>query len=66
MNVTLTACFFCWIDYVLSEFMNSEKEMSKIIYDGWKNGITEPNPLDDLSGMDVARKILILFRLVHG
>ena len=23
-------------------------------------GITEPNPMDDLSGMDVARKLLIL------
>jgi aspartokinase/homoserine dehydrogenase 1 len=27
-----------------------------------KNGFTEPDPRDDLSGMDVARKLLIMAR----
>lgn len=33
-----------------------------ILSDAIKNGYTEPNPWDDLNGLDVARKILILAR----
>ena len=32
------------------------------MHDAWKLGYTEPDPRDDLSGMDVARKALILAR----
>jgi len=54
------------LNYVLSKFMESEdpnQKMTDIVHQAWENGITEPNPIDDLSGMDVARKILILSRI---
>lgn len=35
---------------------------SSLIKEAYKKGYTEPDPRDDLSGMDVARKILILGR----
>jgi aspartokinase/homoserine dehydrogenase 1 len=38
------------------------KPFSRIVRDAYDNGFTEPDPRDDLSGLDVARKILILAR----
>ena len=35
---------------------------SKLVEDALKQGFTEPDPRDDLSGMDVARKLVILAR----
>jgi aspartokinase/homoserine dehydrogenase 1 len=35
---------------------------SKVLRDAQKKGYTEPDPRDDLNGLDVARKILILVR----
>ena len=35
---------------------------SEAVHNAWKLGYTEPDPRDDLSGMDVARKALILAR----
>ena len=51
------------LNYVLSSFMKNSIVFSDIVRDAWKNGITEPNPYDDLSGIDVARKLLILTRI---
>ena len=36
--------------------------LSKALLNAYKNGYTEPDPRDDLSGEDVARKMLILAR----
>ena len=41
---------------------NSKTKFSQILKLAQKQGYTEPDPRDDLSGMDVARKILILSR----
>jgi aspartokinase/homoserine dehydrogenase 1 len=38
------------------------RPFSDIVRDAKKNGFTEPDPRDDLSGMDVARKLTILAR----
>ncbi len=38
------------------------KRFSDIVREAKNKGYTEPDPRDDLSGMDVARKILILGR----
>lgn len=38
------------------------KRFSDAVREAWKLGYTEPDPRDDLSGMDVARKALILAR----
>lgn len=35
---------------------------SQLLKDAWQKGYTEPDPRDDLSGMDVARKLVILAR----
>jgi len=42
--------------------LSGERPFSRIVRDAHKEGFTEPDPRDDLSGMDVARKLLILAR----
>jgi bifunctional aspartokinase / homoserine dehydrogenase 1 len=49
------------MNYLLSEY-NGEKSFSDLVHLAKENGYTEPDPRDDLSGMDVARKCLILAR----
>jgi aspartokinase/homoserine dehydrogenase 1 len=49
------------INYLLSEY-NGEKPFSELVKDTMQKGYSEPDPRDDLNGMDVARKILILAR----
>lgn len=49
----------------LSYIFNSLKEgkkFSDVVIDAKKHGFTEPDPRDDLSGLDIARKLLILVR----
>lgn len=49
----------------LSYIFNSLKEgkkFSEVVIDAKKKGFTEPDPRDDLSGLDIARKLLILIR----
>ena len=41
---------------------DGEKSFSTIVRDARQRGYTEPDPRDDLSGMDVARKLIILGR----
>jgi aspartokinase/homoserine dehydrogenase 1 len=36
--------------------------LSEAVRDAWRRGYTEPHPKEDLSGEDVARKLLILLR----
>ncbi|MEM9209024.1 MAG: bifunctional aspartate kinase/homoserine dehydrogenase I, partial [Pseudomonadota bacterium] len=47
--------------YLFNVFDGS-KPFSEIVRDARSNGYTEPDPRDDLSGMDVARKLTILAR----
>ena len=49
------------MNYLLSEY-NGELSFSELVKKAKENNITEPDPRDDLSGMDVARKCLILAR----
>ena len=49
------------MNYLLSEY-NGELSFSELVKKAKENKITEPDPRDDLSGMDVARKCLILAR----
>ncbi len=49
------------LSYLFNEFKNSN-EFSKIILAAKNKGYTEPDPRDDLNGLDVARKLLILVR----
>ncbi|XP_028758033.1 uncharacterized protein LOC114717116 isoform X2 [Neltuma alba] len=51
------------LGYVMSE-VEDGKPLSKVVRDAKALGYTEPDPRDDLSGMDVARKALILARIL--
>ena len=51
------------ISYIFNSFDGSKK-FSDIVKEAQQKGFTEPDPRDDLNGMDVARKILILAREV--
>jgi len=49
------------LSYLFNTFDGS-RPFSETIQDAHQKGFTEPDPRDDLRGMDVARKILILIR----
>ncbi|NBB87944.1 MAG: bifunctional aspartate kinase/homoserine dehydrogenase I [Bacteroidetes bacterium] len=49
------------LSYLFNAF-NGERAFSEILQEAKANGFTEPDPRDDLSGMDVARKVVILGR----
>ncbi|MCU0357718.1 MAG: bifunctional aspartate kinase/homoserine dehydrogenase I [Cyclobacteriaceae bacterium] len=49
------------LNYIFSSF-NGSKKFSEVVAEAKALGYTEPDPRDDLSGMDVARKMLILAR----
>ncbi|GAB4339181.1 MAG: bifunctional aspartate kinase/homoserine dehydrogenase I [Flammeovirgaceae bacterium] len=49
------------LSYIFNNFTEGKK-FSQIVAEAKQKGYTEPDPRDDLSGMDVARKILILSR----
>jgi homoserine dehydrogenase len=53
------------LGYVLSE-LQLKKPFSEIVRNAKAQGFTEPDPRDDLSGVDVARKALILSRSMGG
>ena len=50
------------LSYIFNRFSSEETLFSKILIDAEKNGLTEPDSREDLSGNDVARKLLILAR----
>jgi aspartokinase/homoserine dehydrogenase 1 len=54
-------CFSGSLGFISNEMMRGAR-MSEALRKAMELGFTEPNPLDDLSGMDVARKALILAR----
>ncbi len=49
------------LSYIFNSFTEGTK-FSKVVKQAKEKGFTEPDPRDDLNGMDVARKILILSR----
>lgn len=49
------------LNYILSSFKEGDK-FSEVVKLAKEKGYTEPDPRDDLNGMDVARKVLILSR----
>ncbi|KAL4034890.1 hypothetical protein IC575_003561 [Cucumis melo] len=51
------------LGYIMSE-VEKGKPLSQVVKVAKSLGYTEPDPRDDLSGMDVARKALILARLL--
>lgn len=50
------------LSYIFNRFSKENKSFSEIAIDALKEGYTEPDPREDLSGNDVARKLLVLAR----
>ena len=49
------------LSYIFNMF-SQDKPFSQIVSEAKSLGYTEPDPRDDLAGMDVARKVTILAR----
>lgn len=57
----IQGCFSGTLGYLTSE-LEKGRAFSDIIKEAKEEGYTEPHPRDDLNGLDVARKLLILTR----
>ena len=58
---TVLGCFSGTLGYLMTA-LEDGVPFSDAVRQAWKLGYTEPDPRDDLSGLDVARKALILAR----
>ncbi len=62
-NITrINGVFSGSLSYLFNNFSDQEKDFSEILQEAVDKGFTEPDPREDLSGNDVARKLLILAR----
>lgn len=57
----ILGCFSGTLGFLMTE-LEKGRAFSEAVHEAWKSGFTEPDPRDDLSGTDVARKALILAR----
>ena len=58
---TIQGVFSGTLSYLFNE-LSAGKLFSQALNDAYQNGLTEPDPRDDLNGMDVARKCVCLAR----
>ena len=58
----IQGCFSGTLGYICSE-LEKKRPFSEILAEAKEMGFTEPHPRDDLNGLDVARKLLILSRV---
>merc|ERR1712185_719001 len=58
---TIEGIFSGTLSYIFNTYQPGMK-FSDVITDAKEKGFTEPDPRDDLNGMDVARKVTILAR----
>jgi aspartokinase/homoserine dehydrogenase 1 len=62
-NITrIKGVFSGSLSYIFNNFSVREEKFSIILEEAMEKGFTEPDPREDLSGNDVARKLLILAR----
>jgi homoserine dehydrogenase len=62
-NITrIKGVFSGSLSYIFNEFSEGNKEFSEVLNEAINRGYTEPDPRTDLSGNDVAKKLLILAR----
>jgi aspartokinase/homoserine dehydrogenase 1 len=59
--LSIEGCFSGTLGYLCSQ-LDDGILLSEAVRNAKKNGYTEPNPWEDLNGLDVARKLLILAR----
>ena len=58
---TILGCFSGTLGFLMTS-LEDGKPFAEAVREAWERGYTEPDPRDDLSGRDVARKALILAR----
>jgi aspartokinase/homoserine dehydrogenase 1 len=58
---TIMGCFSGTLGFLMTA-LEDGKSFASAVREAWKKGYTEPDPREDLSGRDVARKALILAR----
>jgi aspartokinase/homoserine dehydrogenase 1 len=58
---SILGCFSGTLGFIMTA-LEEGRAFSEAVHDAWTRGYTEPDPRDDLSGTDVARKALILAR----
>lgn len=61
--IRIEGCFSGTLGYIFSE-LEKGVSFSAAVKKAYDAGYTEPDPRDDLSGLDVARKALILARMI--
>ncbi len=61
--VEIQGCLSGTLGFIFSE-LDKGRLFSEVVVEAKKKRFTEPDPRDDLSGIDVARKLLILSRLL--
>jgi len=62
--IQIQGCFSGTLGFLFSQ-LDGGKRFSQAVLQAKEKGFTEPDPRDDLSGMDVARKALILARILN-
>jgi aspartokinase/homoserine dehydrogenase 1 len=60
--VKLRGVFSGSLSYIFNNFSVRDESFSNILEEAKNSGFTEPNPVEDLLGTDVARKLIILAR----
>ncbi|THD68919.1 bifunctional aspartate kinase/homoserine dehydrogenase I [Robertkochia marina] len=62
-NITrIRGIFSGTLSYLFNRFSSEDIPFSEVLKEAYEKGYTEPDPREDLSGNDVARKLLILAR----
>ncbi|MDT0605560.1 bifunctional aspartate kinase/homoserine dehydrogenase I [Croceitalea rosinachiae] len=62
-NITqIKGVFSGSLSYIFNTYSETDQSFSEVLKEAMDNGYTEPDPREDLSGNDVARKLLILAR----
>ncbi len=59
---TIEGLFSSTMNYLLDKLLTTDKPFSRLLVEAKEKGLTEPDPRNDLNGIDTARKILILAR----
>lgn len=59
--ISIQGCFSGTLGFICSE-LEKNKKLSEIVKDAYNRGYTEPHPRDDLNGLDVSQKLVILAR----
>ena len=55
--ISVEGIFSGTLSYLFNSFGKDDRPFSQIVQQAKEAGFTEPDPRDDLSGMDVARKV---------